>query len=100
MPRYLGRIDVPDPAKLPPEAKILIDETVMPERPEVFVMLTGDGIEVQPNGGISLPYVRPTRPHWRAEYWRHGQEISLEEALPYLRAALGEEWQAWPASAV
>ena len=37
MPKYLGRIDVVNPVKLPPEAQILLDETLITERPEIFV---------------------------------------------------------------
>ena len=36
-PKYLGRIDIADWSKLPPEARILVDETQIPEQQEVFV---------------------------------------------------------------
>jgi hypothetical protein len=92
-PKYLGRIDVADPSKLPPEMRILIDETVIPERPEVFVAVGSARMELQPRGEL-FPYVRPLRPFLGVEYWRHGQQIPAEEALSFVRAALGAEWEA------
>lgn len=91
-PRYLGRIDVADPAKLPPEARILLDETQIPERPEVLVAVSGEKIQVQVRGPL-IPYTRPSRPFLGYEFWRHGRQITEEEAMPYLRTALGAEWR-------
>jgi hypothetical protein len=91
-PKYLGRVDVIHPEKLPPEARFLLDATVIPERPDVFVAVAGDGIEVQTRGAL-FPYTRPRRPFLAHEYWRHGRQISVDEALPFLRAALGAEWK-------
>jgi hypothetical protein len=90
-PKYLGRIDVPDATKLPPELRILIDETVIPERPDVFVTVASNRVEMQERG-LLFPYVRPKRPYLAHEYWRHGRQIEVEEALPFLRAALGIDW--------
>lgn len=84
MPRYLGRIDVPNPEKLPPEAHVLVDETVIPERPAVFVAVAAIKIEINPKGGLMSPYVRPARPLLTWTYWRHGKQLSDEEALPLL----------------
>ena len=63
-PRYLGRIDVPDPSKLPLEASVLIDHTMIPERPELFVAVASSRIEVQWRDGLLAPYVRPTARRW------------------------------------
>lgn len=87
MPKYLGRIDVPNPEKLPPEAHVLVDETVIPERPVVFVAVAAIKIDIQPYGGmngLAAPYVRPTRPLLNWTFWRHGQQLTDEEALPLL----------------
>jgi len=89
LPKYLGRIDVVNPKKLP--TKVLLDETQIPDRPEVFVMVAGSGVELQTRGAL-IPYTRPKRPFRAVEYWRHGRQLSEAEALPYLRAAMGAEW--------
>lgn len=91
-PKYLGRVDVIDPSKLPPEARILLDETMIAERPEVFVVVASDVIEGLARG-VLQPYVRPRRPYLGHEYWRHGHRISIDEARPYLRAVLGAGWE-------
>lgn len=78
--------------KLPTKLLLLLDETVIPERPELFVAVTADRVEVQ-DRGILLPYIRPLRPVAGYAFWRHGQPLPLVEALPYLRAALGADWE-------
>jgi hypothetical protein len=90
-PKYSGRIDVVDVEKLPPQARILIDETVLPDRPDLFVMVAGDKIEYQARG-VLIPYTRPSRPYCGLEYWRTGQQVTESEALPALRAVFGQEW--------
>jgi hypothetical protein len=81
MPKYLGRIDVVQPEKLPPEARILLDETIITARPEIFVAVAGDKIEAQ-DRGLLVPYVRPMRPVLAYEFWRHGVQIAESEAMP------------------
>ena len=92
MPQYLKRVDVPDPSKLGDVTPILLDRTQIADRPEVFVTVASDCAEMSENQLPLLPYVRPVRPYLGIEYWRHGQQIGLEAALPFLRAALGENW--------
>jgi hypothetical protein len=91
LPKYLGRVDVADPSKLPPEARILLDETVIPERPALFVAVAGDVIEAQERG-LLFPYLRPARPHLGFEFWLHGKQIPLHRAIPILRGMFGAEW--------
>ncbi len=91
MPKYLGRVDVVHKDKLPPAARVLIDNTMIPERPEVFVAVASERVTVRPRGPV-LPFLRPTPPLLGVEYWRHGARLSLKEALPYLRTALGATW--------
>jgi hypothetical protein len=94
MPKYLKRVDVADPSKLPAAARILIDETITPERPELNVAVAGNQIEGHAGpSALSLPYVRPCRPALAYEFWRHGLKISLSEAMPMLQRALGSDWQ-------
>jgi hypothetical protein len=93
MPRYLKRIDVPDPSKLPRDiTPVLLDETQISDRPIIFVTVASNRIEVSDRGPLT-PYVRPVRPVLDYEYWRHGRQITEAEAMPFLRAALGESWQ-------
>lgn len=91
-PKYLGRIDVADPSKLPPEARILLDETMISDRPDVFVAVASSRVEVMPRNGF-VPYTRPARPALAYEFWRHGQRIPLHRAMPMLRGVLGADWQ-------
>lgn len=92
MPKYTGRIDIINTAKLPEEARILVDETVTTERPEVFVAAAADRVEIQGGRPGVVPYMRPARPALAYEYWRHGKQLTEAEAMPYLRAMLGDEW--------
>lgn len=78
--------------KLPPQARILIDETVDPVRPELFVAVATSKIHIKPNG-IALPYVRPVRPAMAYEFWQHGKRLEVAEALPMLRSRFGADWQ-------
>jgi hypothetical protein len=73
---------------------IVMDPTMIPERPEVFVAVMSIGQRLQmgdlPNGGRWIRYVAPVRPVRRAEFWRHGllldqrlgQEIAARAKLP------------------
>lgn len=90
--KYVGRIDVPDTTGVP--GPLLIDETLIPERPEVFVAVASNGALLRRRSDRlpMLPYVRPERPYMGYEFWRHGRELTLEEAMPILRAALGDDW--------
>ena len=91
-PKYLGRIDVPDWSKLPPEAKVLMDVTQIPERPDVFVAVAGHRIELKPNGP-TLPYVRPQKPIAAVQYWLHGKRLSDPEGERIVRDVMGADWQ-------
>jgi hypothetical protein len=91
-PKYLGRIDVVNPAKLPAEAHVLLDETQIPERPEVFVAIASDQYEFSERGPL-FPYTRPARPVLAVAFWRHGKRIHESEALPILRGIFGAEWK-------
>lgn len=91
LPRYIGRIDVPNPANLPLKVPFLVDQTVIPERPELFVAVASSHIEMLPNPPL-LPKVRPKKPILEYQFWRHGRKISQTEALPLIRQAMGAEW--------
>jgi hypothetical protein len=90
-PKYLGRIDVPDVNKVP-EDVMLANITMMPERPDVFCAVASDSMEIL-QADLATITIRPKRPYLGIEYWIHGKQVSLEEALPLLRKRLGSE--AW-----
>jgi hypothetical protein len=90
-PKYLGRIDVANPSKLPPEARIMLDETIITDRPDVFVAVGNDVTEAQERG-LLVPYTRPMRPYLAYEFWRHGKQIPLHRAMPILRGIFGADW--------
>jgi hypothetical protein len=92
LPKYLGRIDIVHPEKLPREAHILLDETMNSDRPEIFVAVVSSCVEALDRGAMQ-PYLKPVAPFLDFTFWRHGRQINEWEAMPFLRAALGEEWQ-------
>lgn len=95
MPRYLGRDIITHREKLPPEARILLDETQTPGRPPLFVAVASDRLEFSERGG-SLPYTRPLRPALAYEYWHEGKQIPAGHAMPILRGIFGPEWEVPP----
>ena len=92
-PNYLKRIDVPNPEKLPVQALVLLDDTQIADRPQLFVTAASDQIEIQSSGDPTAPYVRPRRPLLGYEFWRHGKQITMNEALPILRGIFGADWE-------
>lgn len=92
LPRYRGMLAegvIPHSDELP-DALLLQDPTMIPERPALFVSVASDQMTILE--GPPLPYVRPAQPYLAVEYWRHGQELPFVEALPYLRESLGADW--------
>jgi hypothetical protein len=92
-PRYLGRVDVIHGEKLPPST-VLVDDTMIPERPEFFVAVASRHVEIQadPESPL-LPYVRPVRPLLGYEFWQHGKKIPTHRAMPILRGIFGADWE-------
>lgn len=80
-PKYARRIDgcTLNPADLP-QAVLLVDKTMIPQRPPVFVFGETRGFT------LTNPsrYIRPKQP-WRSlRFFLKGQEISAEEAEPLI----------------
>jgi hypothetical protein len=92
-PKYAGRIDVTRPDLLPDEAKLVVDFTQIPERPEVFIAVAGTRVEmnVRENDFV-LPYVRTERPVLAVEYWRHGKRVGAADGERIVRAVMGAGW--------
>jgi hypothetical protein len=93
LPNYLGRIDIPDPSKIPAGGAGFVDHTMIEERPEVFVAVASDKMEVvNLLEGSLTPVVVPKKPHLAYEFWFHGKQIGEAEAMPAMRRVMGEEW--------
>jgi hypothetical protein len=93
MPKYLGRVDIPDPSKLPPEARVLLDDTVLPDRPEIFVAVAASRFSMGGREWPLTPYLKPEKPWSAWSFWRHGRQIAEDEAMPYLWAVFGGGWR-------
>jgi len=91
-PRYLGRIDVADTSKLPPEARVLVDTTQIPERPLLFVALIAKRVIVNTQTP-HLPYTRPMKPIAAIEYWQYGQQLPQALGERLVRDILGATWR-------
>lgn len=82
-PRYLGRIDAGTLA----EPTILVDSTMIPDRPEVFVCVLASGQDIV-EGRVNL-CVRPKRPYLDVEFWRHGERLEHAAGQQIVETALG-----------
>lgn len=80
-PRYTGRLDdiKIDPAKVP-GLIMLVDETMLPDRPETFVAIMAVGQAVWARGATT--YVKPKAPYRQVQYWRHGSRLADSEGAP------------------
>jgi hypothetical protein len=76
-PNYGSRIDARTLSKDNP-APFLIDQTMIPERPDVFVALSCKKFTVIKGG----QYVRPVRPYRQVEYWQYGLRRPLHITFP------------------
>jgi hypothetical protein len=91
-PRYMRHDHIPHDAVLQPELRLMIDETVMPERPELFVALASARVIVGRWEPLELPRIRPAEPYLGCEFWRHGEQIPVDEAMPILRGIFGADF--------
>lgn len=69
-PKYVRRLDDAqvDPGKLPDGMLALVDSTVIPDRPELFVGVMSISQEMKP-GLVGQIYIRPKK-RVRFEFWR------------------------------
>lgn len=80
--RYTGRIEartLTDPVQ-----RILIDNTIIRDRPALFVCAMSIGHQIAPGQRFV-----PNRPWRDVEYWQNGRKITPAEADPLVTAALG-----------
>lgn len=89
-PKYVGRLEdlMLDPEKLPDNVVALTDDTVIPERPELFVAVMSIGQETK-RGAAAHPYVRPKK-RVRYEYWRFGEQLSDADGFAIAQRILAE----------
>lgn len=80
--KYTGRLDDSkiDPAKLDAGVVGLLDSTVLPDRPKLFVAVMSTGQEVK-NAGYGTHYIRPARPYRNVEFWQHGNMLTTDEGM-------------------
>jgi len=80
-PRYSKNIEARTlkPEHVPP---LLIDPTIDPARPELFVAVMATGqrhIHVTLMGVRIVQFLKPRRPYSRVEFWCHGQRVEMTE---------------------
>lgn len=91
-PRYLGRVDVPNPENLPVPA--VIDLTQDPNRPPLFVIQASRKVQILPGPDLLYPYVKPSGDLLGLEYWMHGKKLTPEAGEAIVRTVMGETWKA------
>jgi hypothetical protein len=70
-PNYGKRID---DRTLREAQLVMIDDTMIPERPALFVAVLAKTAIMTPRG-----YLVPSQPYLRVEYWLHGEQLSAAE---------------------
>lgn len=76
-PSYDKRIDDATLRKSGQATPLLVEQTMLPGRPEVFVAIMAIGQTVHWNGIQS--YLSPKRPYHRVEFWRFGTVLPQAE---------------------
>lgn len=86
-PVYSGRIDAGtiDPAALPATA-VMIDYTMIPERPEVFVAVAARSLLFHKDS-TGAYYLHPARPYVSIEVWRGGRKLDADEGTAAIMRA-------------
>jgi hypothetical protein len=96
MPNYLGRLDTKtmDPAKVPPKVTMLVDQTMTPERPIVFVAIaTEKWIEMDGPPQAIMARLRPAKPYRGIEFWKDGSRISDADGNALVELALKRPYE-------
>lgn len=91
MPKYLHRIDAAA-ASLEAKAHLLLDPTMLPDRPEIFVAVGATQQAIKPNisdeqGFLGL-LIRPLKPWTAVEFWKHGERIPSDEGYKVVTRSL------------
>jgi len=68
------------------------DARGIPERPEVFVAVASNNVEIKPNDlGLALRAPGTAIPAM-GQYWRHGKRLSDAEGERIVPTAMGDDW--------
>jgi hypothetical protein len=70
-----------------PDDVTLIDHTMLPGRPPLFVMVACRRFTVVPKQG-SLPTLRPEKPYLDTRYWKKGFQLTASEGMRQARESL------------
>ena len=86
-PKYARRLDdaTVDYERL--DHKVLVDPSMNPDRPPLFVAVMAIGQSVR-HLGFGQFRLRPKRPYRRVEFWRYGARLSQEEGERLVAEAL------------
>lgn len=105
-PSYARRIGdaTLDKTKVQPGIMGFIDQTMIPERPEIFCLVGAEGqtnISSDSQHGIYrgdgyIKYVKPLEPYKVMEFWKHGKMVLTEDALNRLIELYSSEPEANP----
>lgn len=92
-PKYAGRIDTGTlKPENTPEGMLFLDPTVLPDRPEVFVLVEAIGNTVRREviDRMEQFYLTPLKPYVNIEIWRHGAQVRHDDA----KALIGRQRKA------
>lgn len=81
-----------------PEHMLLMDRTMIPDKPVVFVFGKTPRYSLTPAAtGFGQVYLKPVKPWVEVEFWKDGKEITRDEAETVIREAGmdPEEWAYW-----
>ena len=78
-PNYDKRID--DKTLPPGDTPLLIDPTMIPERPDYFVAVMTTNQKSIINSIGMVQYLKPLRPYSRIEFWRHGEHVGEQDVV-------------------
>lgn len=73
-PSYSGRVDA---RTLKEEVGLLVDHTMMPHRPSVFVAIKVKGFELSRSGLAT--HFHPLRPYLDIQFWHHGVRLASDD---------------------
>jgi hypothetical protein len=73
-PNYSGRINAATLSDDDDTMRVLLDQTMIPDRPPLFVAVQCRTHQITLNG-----YLQPMRPYLRVEYWQHGKRLDDAE---------------------
>jgi hypothetical protein len=90
---YVHRIDTAAMADEDLAANyILMDPTILPDRPKVFVAVACRAYDFTIEGIVGTLHMKPRKPYAKIEFWLHGVQVSADRAVEMLSE--GENYRA------